>query len=133
MRVLAMAFVALFLVTGALPANAASPAAYEYAREIVKDGPWTIRDIMRPRILGTLGRLEILIENGTGERRLLKLSQRDETISTLNTGDLITFTLAPVIKKGWYTFPAFELEGGHKAPNPYLLDPGSYLIPHRLR
>ena len=132
MRALTAVVVVAVVLFTALHARAESPPAYDEARAIVKAGTWTIREVQRPRILGVLGRVEILVENSAGERKLLKLSQRNDVISTLDRGDMVIFTLGPTFRHGDYTFPAFGVHGGHKVPNPFLLDAGSYLIPQRV-
>jgi len=114
--------------------HAASPqAARQEAEAIAKAGEWKVLDVQRSWLLGDLGRVQILVENADKERKLLKLSHSSE-VGTLAKGDVVRFTLAPVLEgKGVEGLPAFDTSWGGKVPNPFLLNPGSYLIPHRRR
>ncbi len=127
MKMMSSLLMAIFVV-GLSPSGA-----YEEAVAIVNAGRWTVREVQHPRLFGILGRVEVLIENTKGERKRFKLSQRNHDVITLNTGDVVMFTLAPTIEKGGHIFPAFEVEGRHKLPNPYFFDEGSYLILHRVQ
>ncbi len=134
MKVISSLLLAIFVLGFAFSVNAqSSSGAYEEAVAIAKAGRWTVKEVQHPRLLGMLGRVEVLVENTKGERKRFKLSQRNHDVITLNTGDVVVFTLAPTIEKGGHIFPAFEVEGRHKLPNPYLLDEGSYLILHRVQ
>jgi len=123
----------LLLLSAASYTHAESPPAYEEALAIIRAGQWTVQKVQHPRILDVLGRVNVIFEDGNGTRKNLKLSQTNEDVSTLVKGDTVAFTLAPTIKEGDYTFPAFETQGGHKLPNPFILDAGSYLRLERVR
>lgn len=127
-------FLAVFLsIIPAAFLQAASPhEARKEAEAIARAGEWTVLDVQRPRFLGEWGRVQVLVERGK-ERKLLKFSHSSE-VGTLAKGDVVTFTLAPLLEgKGVEGLPAVETPWGGKAPSLHPFEVGSYLILHRKR
>lgn len=122
-----------FSIIPAASLQAASPhEALKEAQTIVGAGEWVVLDVQHPRILGSLGRVQALVERGK-ERKLLKFSQTGDA-PTLTKGDVVTFTLSPLLEgRGVEGLPAVETPWGGKAPSLHPFEVGSYLIPHRKR
>ena len=131
-QVFVLGLVVLIFLGGAARSEANTAA--ETAQKIVAaGGVWTVLDVQRPRFLGSLGRVHVLVQKGE-ERYLLKFSHGQGDAATLAKGDVVTFTLAPTLEgRGVEGLPAIGMPWGGKAPNPHVWEPGSYLVPHRRR
>jgi len=115
-----------------MPGSRSPQESRKNAEAIVKAGEWTVLTVQHPRVLGSLGRVQVVIESGK-ERWILKFSQTGDA-PTLAKGDVVTFTLATLLEgKGVEGLPAVETPWGGKVPSLHPFEVGSYLIPHRKR